>query len=164
MRAGIMKGNFTFLLMAVASACLLMGCDRAPEPPKVAHKHEHKSPHGGTRVVLGNEEYHLEFVLDAAAGKMDAYVLDGELENFVRVAADSFEITAQTPGGEQVLSFKALANSATGEKIGDTSEFEAQAAWLKNVNTFDAVLKQISIHGTRYDSVKFNFPNGNDTD
>ena len=32
-----------------------------------AHQHEHTPPHGGTPVVLGEEEFHLEFVRDAAA-------------------------------------------------------------------------------------------------
>ena len=46
-------------------------------------------PHGGTPVVLGNEAYHLELVVDAASGTLQVYVLDGEMENFVRVSAPS---------------------------------------------------------------------------
>jgi hypothetical protein len=55
-------------------------------------------------------------------------------------------------------------NNATGEKIGDTSMFEAQADWLKAVKAFDAVLPQIEVRGTTYTNVEFNFPKGNDKD
>jgi hypothetical protein len=60
------------------------------------------------------------------------------------------------------LQFKAIANSATGEKVGSTSLFEAQADWLKTNNTFDAVLQPIKVEGTVYTNVAFNFPKGNE--
>jgi hypothetical protein len=115
-------------------------------------------------VELGEEEYHVELVLDAAAGKIQAYVMDGELENFVRIAVPSFDVTAKLPDKEEVLSFKAVPNSATGEKVGDTSEFETTAEWLKQVKTFDAVLKSLTVKSKTYTNVTFNFPKGNDKD
>jgi len=145
---------------------LLAGCGQQTPtvPPPAAHKHEHHPPHGGTPVVLGNEEHHLEFVLDNQTGIMDAYVLDGEMENFVRIAAESFEVTAKLPDRQEVLTFKAVASNATGETVGDTSMFEARADWLKRTNSFDGVLKQLTVQGTSYTNVAFNFPEGNDTD
>ena len=113
---------------------------------------------------LGEEEYHVELVLDKAAGAIEAYVMDGELENFVRIAAESFEVTARLPAKPEALVFKAVPNTATGEKVGDTSQFEAQADWLKQEPTFDAVLKQITVRGKTYENVAFNFPKGNDKD
>lgn len=152
--------------MALAFA-LLAGCgeNQAHAPgPNVAHKHEHKPPHGGTPVVLGNEEYHVELVLDAPTGKLEAYVFDGELENFVRVAAPSFDVTAKLPDRSEVLTFKAIPNNATGEKVGDTSLFETQADWLKSASTFDGVLKELTVKDKSYQNVAFNFPKGNDQD
>jgi hypothetical protein len=159
-------------MMAAASALasalgLLSGCDEGKTPvtaPTVAHKHEHKPPHGGTPVVLGNEEYHVELVQDPQAGRLQAYVFDGELENFVRIAVPSLEIDAKPPGKEEVLTLQAVPNNATGEKVGDTSLFEAQAGWLKQTTNFDAVLKEITVRGKTYQNVAFNFPKGNDTD
>jgi hypothetical protein len=127
-------------------------------------RHEHKPPHGGTPVVLGHEEYHVELVLDGATGTMQAYVMDGELEEFVRVGAASFEIAAKRPGGEETLVFNAVPNRATGETVGDTSFFTAQAEWLKTAKTFDAVLKELKVKGNVYQNVAFNFPKGNDAD
>jgi hypothetical protein len=127
-------------------------------------KHEHHAPHGGTPVVLGDEAYHLELVRDATNGKLQAFVLDGEMENFVRCAATSFEMTAMVDGSSRVLTFQAIADSATGEKIGDTALFETSADWLKTTARFDGILISLTVRGTAFEGVKFNFPQGNDHD
>jgi len=127
-----------------------------------AHQHEHTPPHGGAPVVLGEEEYHLEVVRDAAAGKLQLYVLDGHMDKFVRIAAPAIEVTATHAGAPQTLSFKPVPNSATGEKVGDTALFEAQADWLKTATNFDAVVKFVDVKGKAFKDVKFNFPKGNE--
>ena len=137
------------------------GHDHAAAAPA---KHEHHAPHDGTAIVLGKEEYHLEFVLDAAAGKLTAYALDGELENFIRVKALSFEVVATVGTEKKPLTFQAIANPATGETVGDTSQFEAQADWLKTTRSFDAVLTSLKIRNATFLRVAFNFPKGNDKD
>jgi hypothetical protein len=159
--------QFVAILCAGLAGWMLCGCTKGtngPQKAQVPPKHEHKPPHGGTPVVLGHEEYHVELVLDAAAGAMEAYVLDGEMEEFVRVPTASFEVTARLPGGEQTLVFNAVSNRATGETVGDTSFFTAQAGWLKTAKNFDALLKELKVKGNVYQNVAFNFPKGNDTD
>jgi len=149
----------------LALAVALNGCGKHPDQAAATpHKHEHKPPHGGTPVVLGHEEFHVEFVRDTAAGKLTAFVMDGELENFVRVSAASFVIRLNTPRSEKSLVFQAVPNSASGETVGDTSQFEAQADWLKTTPTFDAVLLALTVRALTYTNVAFNFPKGNDTD
>ncbi len=111
---------------------------------------------------LGHEEFHVEFVLDAAAGRLTAYVMDGELEQFIRVSAVSFEVQAKVDGADQSLTFSPVANAATGEKAGDTSQFEATAAWLKTTTNFDATLRELTVRTQTYRAVKFNFPKGNE--
>ena len=157
-------GAYLCLLLAIGFFC---GCSKSTETEtktEAVQKHEHHPPHGGTPVVLGDEEYHVELVLDAAAGKLQAFVFDGELENFVRIPAESIEIDAQVSGREEPLILRAVANNATGEKVGDTSLFEIQADWLKTSPTFDGTLKEIVVRGKTYSNVKFNFPKGNDED
>jgi hypothetical protein len=127
-----------------------------------AHGHTHKAPHGGTVVALGAEECHLELVLDGAAGRLTAYVLDGHLEKFIRIPAASFDVVSARFDGEKTLSFSAEANTATGETVGDTSQFSVQADWLKNARSFDGELQQLTVRGKTYESVKFNFPRGNE--
>ena len=145
------------------------GCGRsqpASEPAAAAaphvHEHEHKAPHDGTPVVLGAELYHLELVRDAATGTLQVYVLDGEMENFIRVAAPELTIVAEVHGAPQILTLRAMASGATGEIVGDTSLFEGQAEWLKTAPVFDGMLKTITIRGTTFAEVKFNFPKGNE--
>jgi hypothetical protein len=147
-----------------AALLLAVGCHKQhPVAAGGGHgKHEHKAPHGGTAVVLGKETYHIELVRDAATGTLQAYVLDGEMEKFIRTNASSFEITATVNGAPQTLTFKPVANAATGETVGDTSLFEASADWLKTTSQFDATLKSITIRGTAFNDVKFNFPKGNE--
>lgn len=158
-----MKTRLFPLLCGLLVFTGLTGCgdkhDHAAAPA-APHKHEHIPPHGGTPVVLGNEEYHVEFVLDAAAGKLAAYVLDGELEKFVRVAAPSFTVSAKLADRTELLTFQAVPDAATGE----TSLFEAQAGWLKTATTFDATLTELSVGAKKFSAVAFNFPKGNDHD
>lgn len=153
---------FLLVLFVVCTACT------KDTPPPVSNaqpaKHEHHPPHGGTPVVLGAEIYHLEFVLDSASGQLSAYVLDGEMENFIRIAAPSFEVVATVGGAKQTLFLSAVSNYATGEKTGDTSYFATSADWLKTTTTFDAVITQIEVRGTTFSGVAFNFPKGNDKD
>ena len=157
----------TLLFLFAAALVVPTSCSKQPAPAPTAAapaKHEHHPPHGGTPVVLGNEAYHLELVRDAAAGKLTAYVLDGEMEEFVRAKAPTFEVVANVDGAKQTLTFHAIANVATGETVGNTSQFEAEADWLKTTATFDATLTSLEIKGTTFSAVAFNFPKGNDKD
>jgi hypothetical protein len=156
--------SFATLALAFGLAACAKSEAPAATPTAVPAKHEHKAPHGGTAVVLGHESYHVELVRDADAGKLTAYVLDGEMENFIRVKTPSFEVVASGGAEKRVLTFRAIANSATGETVGDTSQFEAQADWLKTEKTFDATLTALEIKGTPFTAVAFNFPKGNDKD
>jgi hypothetical protein len=149
---------FAFALLISAGACSKHQDDGATHS---GHHHEHVAPHGGTAVVLGDEAYHLELVREPASGTLTAYVLDGHMEDFIRIEATSFEVTATVNGVSHLLQFRAVANSATGETVGSTSQFEAQAEWLKSTAAFDGVLKSLTIRGTAVTNVSFNFPRGN---
>jgi hypothetical protein len=150
--------------LLILPLALAAGCSKKYVMTDSPYKHVHHPPHGGIPVVLGDEAYHLELVLNAGSGTLQAYVLDGEMEEFIRSAVPSIEITAAVNGAPQTLMLKAVANPATGETVGDTSLFEAQAGWLKTTKEFDAVLKSITVRGTTFSDVKFNYPKGNDTD
>lgn len=157
-------GSAALTLLVVAA--VLVGCGEHHDQAGAAkpHKHEHKPPHGGTPVVLGHEEYHVELVLDAVGGTLTGFVMDGELENFVRISAPSFVIRLNSPRPEKSLVFQAVPNLSTGETVGDTSQFEAHADWLKTTPTFDAVLPLLTVRTKTYTNVVFNFPKGNDHD
>ncbi|HND61078.1 MAG TPA: hypothetical protein PLB90_06325 [Opitutaceae bacterium] len=152
-------------LLVLGGLLLTAACSRPPAaPPTAPARHEHHAPHGGTPVMLGAELYHLELVRDAADGRLRAYVLDGELENFIRIAAPAIELTATVDGQPRPLVLTAVANPATGESVGDTACFEGQADWLRTTPAFDAVLVHLEVRGTTFTAVAFNFPRGNDRD
>jgi hypothetical protein len=160
-----MTTRLAALLLAIGMPMsLATSCAKSPEVTATSAKHEHKPPHGGTPVVLGDEAYHIEFVRDATTGTLQAFVFDAELENFIRTSAPSFDIVVTVNGAPRTLMLKAVANSATGETVGDTSLFETQADWLKTTPSFDALLKSLTIRGTTFSGVAFNFPQGNDKD
>jgi hypothetical protein len=170
-----MKSPAAWLLIAALAAA---GCgpSSSSQPPAAqntadhghdhghghTHQHEHKPPHGGAPVVLGDEAFHLEFVRDAAAGRLTCYVMDAEFEKFVRIPAPGFTVTADVAGVKQPLAFAPVPNPATGETAGDTSEFAAQADWLRTNATFSAELGEISIRGRKFSAVAFKFPEGNE--
>jgi len=151
-------------LLALSCAAVLafgLGCDQSKSSSGHGHGgHHHEPPHGGTAIDLGNEEAHLEFVLDAAAGKLTCYVLKPHMSGFQRITQETLELAATVAGKPEMLTLTAVANAATGEKAGDTSQFEAQADWLKTAKSFDAELKKIGVRGKDYTALKFNFPKG----
>ena len=154
------------LHLALATTLALAFSACAKKDPHAGHdhsahaKHAHTAPHGGTLVELGEHAFNLEFVRNAAAGKLTAYLLDGHAENFIRIYAASFEVVIKGGTVPRTLTFKSVANTATGEMVGDTSQFEAQADWLKTTATFDAMLTSLEIRGTTFSAVAFNFPKG----
>src|SRR5205085_12236025 len=70
----------------------------------------------------------------------------------LRISAASIEIVAMVGGQARPLTLKAVGNSATGETVGDTALFEADADWLKTTAVFDAVVTRIDRKSTRLNS------------
>ncbi|MGA2692663.1 MAG: hypothetical protein ABSF76_09880 [Opitutaceae bacterium] len=154
------------LSAAALAAFLASGCSKVAVPAETAtpQRHHHHPPHGGTPVRLGDEEYHVELVVDGATGNLQAYILDGEMENFVRSSAPSIVISTSVDGAVRDFVLAAVANPETGETVGDTSLFQGPAPWPKKASNIAAVLKGVTIRGTTFTDVKFDYPKGNDTD
>jgi hypothetical protein len=162
-----MRVHLLSAVVALSVLSALAGCSKAPlgaANTVQPHRHHHHPPHGGTPVVLGDEDYHIELVLDESWGVLQAFVLDSEMENFVRSSAPRIEVTATFAGSAHTLVFQPVPNPETGETVGDTALFEARADWLKTTKQFDGVLRSVEIRGTTFTDVRFNFPKGNDTD
>lgn len=127
-----------------------------------AHEHVHAAPHGGTLVVLGDEFAHVEFVYEPAAGKLTAYVLDGEAESPIRLSQAEIPmlISTEAPLNTVTLKLKPVASELTGETVGDTSQFEITSIFLENQERFGAVIKEITVRGQTFTDVSFDFPEG----
>ena len=153
-----MKTTTRLFLALVGVAFLATACSKSDShDKKSAHTHAahvHVAPNGGTLVEIGEHAYNLELLRDPATGKLTAWVLDGHAENFVRLAAPTLELVAMPGGKFTPLTLKAVANSSTGEKIGDTSQFEVQADWLRTAGDFSGIFTLV-IKGTKFEQVSY---------
>ena len=142
-------------LALFATACSKSDHATHDHDKKSAHaEHVHTAPHGGTLIEIGDHAYNLELVRDNTAGKLTAYVLDGHAEDFVRIAAPTLELVAMPGGKFTPLTLKAVANPGTGETVGNTSQFEVQADWLKTTGSFAGIFT-IEIKGTVFKDVAY---------
>ncbi|WP_138223104.1 hypothetical protein [Nibricoccus aquaticus] len=161
-----MTKKIKVLVLVIGAAVALVagaGCSKKSGGDGHSHAHHHHTaPHGGTLVELGDHQYNLELVRDAGAGTLTVYLLDGHAENFVRVPMPVIALVATVKGVAQPLTMMATANAATGETVGSTSQFVAQAEWVKTAEQFEVVVPGIEIRGAKFTDVKFNFPKGSD--
>jgi hypothetical protein len=149
-----MKPAFAVILIVLG----LTACSRREQPPAVADAgHHHHAPHGGVLVELGDHAASLEFKFDATRGILQAWVLDGHATVFVRVEQPAFEVQAKTGGTEHALRFVAVGNPLTGEAPGNTSAFEAEAAWLGAVKAFDGRVNEITVRNMVHRDIPFKF-------
>lgn len=142
------------LLFVVLASIAVVGCGRHDHAvEKKGGGHAHTAPHGGVLIEVGEHAYNLELLRDSAAGKLTVWLLDGHAENFVRIKAPALEATVTSGSEKKSLSLKAVANPATGETVGDTSQFEAQAEWLKGSLPLEVAFAPVDIKGRRFDGL-----------
>ena len=71
-------------------------------------------------MTLGDEEAHIEFLVDAEAGTVTAWFFKPHMERYLRIKAESFVVLAKLPEGEARLTFAAVATTTTTRKPGRT--------------------------------------------
>ena len=125
--------------------------------------HVHEAPRGGTLVELGDHAANVELLIDAEQKVFALYALDAHAENAAKIAQADVEITVlaskqgtkEKPAEDFTIKLAAVANENTGEKIGDTSQFQVGLEALKGLTEFEGVIKTITIKGATYNDVKF---------
>jgi hypothetical protein len=148
------------VIAALACFALATGC-RDSSPPKANdHGHSHGPPHGGTPVVVAEHKYHLELVRDSSSGLMQAYVLDDELHDFIRVPETNFTLMANVGGKTERLDFVRATNSASPGLSAPSFLFEARADWVKAAANFDGMVPSITLNGQTFTNIAFPFPKG----
>ena len=110
--------------------------------------------------MVAEDKFHLELVLDATAAKMQAYVLDGHLENYVAVPETNFLLLAKAGGNTEQLAFQRAPEPPSGKVPEKSFLFEAQGEWLKSVKNFDGNIPTITLKGKSYTNISFSFPKG----
>ncbi|MFN0058758.1 MAG: hypothetical protein ACKVX7_09915 [Planctomycetota bacterium] len=139
-------------------ACFATSCDR----PAREHDHEHDgahvhvAPHGGTLVPLGEEFANLELVLDSTRGTLTAFVLDGHAENALRVKQAELVlevVLAESKAFEMRL--PAVESALSGEKKGDSSQFQIVDARLAGVSQLRGQVLSLEVRGRPFVKVAF---------
>ena len=76
----------------------------------------------------------------------------------IRPLAIAFAVTATVAGAKKTLTLAAVANPATGEKVGATSQFENTADWLKSPAPLTGTRDSLTIRDNTFKSVPFTLP------
>lgn len=140
-------------------AGLLSSCERTPAPAEpVKSTHHHTAPHGGILVEVGTHQYNLELLHDAATGTLTLYTLDAHAENFVRTAMKTIDVTLHAGGQIRSLTLTPVANPATGETVGATSQYEVQADWLKISGDISGIITDVDFNGAKFSAIAFSLP------
>jgi hypothetical protein len=143
------------------------------------HHHAEKGPHNGALVAIGQDDAHLEIVLDAETGTLTAYVLDGEAEKAIAIKQKNLQLAITLEHDhehdehdgkdekkdelpESVITLMLAAVSPG--KDGAASEFAGQSDELKGAKEFEAALTSITVGDKPFQDVKFKFPEGNEHD
>ena len=148
--------SVTFFVGLLASG-LWLGCsgDHGHSEDS-GHGHYHAAPHGGSLAMLGDHLAQLELVAGQNPGEWSIYVLDGGAERFVRIEQSQISVTMD---GKDVV-FQAVANPATGESIGDTSQFSASVEGLGKEDHFTVRIGEIVVYRQPFKNFEFDYPEG----
>ena len=122
--------------------------------------HDHEPKHGGTLIVIGDEFAHLELVLDEAEGELTAYITDRDPAVPVRLSQPEVEL--RITDESNAVTLKAVADSATGDAVGNAATFAGQSDVLRNRPSFDASITFILIKGVAFENLPFSYPGGNE--
>lgn len=188
------KGGLLLAMTAISGLLVLSGC--TGESPKVekpaaispvakgahgddhdgdqGHHHHHadKGPHGGALVAIGEDDAHLEIVLDVETGKLTAYALDGEAEKPISIKQLNLQLalTLEPAGGGEDKkddlpdSMLILMLEAVSPADGLATQFSGQKDELKGVERFEAALTSITVGDKQFKGVNFKYPEGNEHD
>jgi hypothetical protein len=144
------------------------------------HQHAEKGPHGGALVAIGQDDAHLEVVLDPETGTLTAYVLDGAAEKPIAIKQKNLQLaltlehdhdhhdgdeSKEEAGKKDEIPDDPVPLMLAAVSPGDdgtASEFSGQLDELKGADEFEAALTSIKIGDKEFPGVTFKYPEGNE--
>jgi len=123
----VRQGAMNLALMMAAFSCGSVASVGSAQPAP-AHAHPDKGPHGGPLLELGDEEYHIEVVLDDKTQVLTLYVLDAAAK--AMVPTDAKEVVINLKHGGKPEQFKLPAARLKTDPEGMASAFQLKDAKL----------------------------------
>jgi hypothetical protein len=150
--------NFLF---AILIALFVLGCAEHQHDESCGSHgglHVHEPLLGGQLMALGEHGsgYNLELLIDEN-NRFSVYILDAHAENFVRIEQESLQVDL-SDGNTTSLILHAVADSATGETLGNTSHFQSKET-VENFLPLNGIIQTIEIGSKQYSEIEFFFPN-----
>lgn len=117
------------------------------------HGHHHHAPHHGSLTMLGDHVAQIELVVDADAGKLDAYILDGEAEKPLVVDDKDLSLSVKLPEGKEPLELKLAPADAAKPEEG----FTVQNDQLKGVKSLEGTIASLKIGDKTHEKIAVSY-------
>ena len=149
--------NFLFSMLI---SLLVVGCTEHQHDESCGSHgglHVHEPLLGGQLMALGEHGsgYNLELLIDEK-NRLSVYILDAHAENFIRIEQGSLQVDL-SDGNKTSVILDAVADSATGETVGNTSHFQTKGT-VENFLPLKGVIQMIKIGSKQYSEIEFFFP------
>ena len=149
--------NFLF---AILIALFVLGCAEHQHDESCGSHgglHVHEPLLGGQLMALGEHGsgYNLELLIDEN-DRFSVYILDAHAENFVRIEQESLQINLSDENTTSLI-LHAVADSATGETVGNTSHFKTKGT-VEKFLPLNGIIEIIEIGSKQYSEIEFAFP------
>lgn len=153
--------------VAVAAALAIAACTTEAHDDHHDDEggHAHTAKYGGVLVELGDHFASIEVVQDHEAGTLKVYCLDAHAEESERSPTESLSMSLDVHADEPiVVTLAPHVSELSGETVGDSSLFEVTDDVLKGVDHFHGTIAEITLRGTKFEDVKFDWPPEDDHD
>ena len=149
--------NFLF---AILIALFVVGCTEHQHDESCGSHgglHVHEPLLGGQLMALGEHGsgYNLELLIDEN-NHFSVYILDAHAENFVRIEQESLQMNLSDENTTSLI-LHAVADSATGETVGNTSHFKTKGT-VEKFLPLNGIIEMIEIGSKQYSEIEFAFP------
>lgn len=117
--------------------------------------HVHQAMRGGILMELGphGSGHNLE-LLQNNKGEFEIFILDAHADNYVRIKQSTIELNLAD--NNSTLTLNAVADPATGEKVGDSSLFRSSQS-IQNLLPMKAEIVDLKIGSSNYSNTPLSF-------
>ena len=146
----------TFIILSSIILTFNWGCsDDREKGGNSGGGHVHQAMRGGILMELGphGSGHNLE-LLENNKGEFEIFILDAHADNYVRIKQSTIELNLAD--NNSTLTLNAVADPATGEKVGDSSLFRSSQS-VQNLLPMKAEIVDLKIGSSNYSNTPLSF-------